>query len=79
MDISIKLYESFLSDFFNIENVINSMYYLVIILIFIGFILFLYTILIYGVLIKIMFFRGLLKDCGLPIPIEDKKTNKTNK
>ena len=76
MDIGIKLYRSFLSDLFNIENFINPISYLVVILIFIGFILFLYIILIYGVLIKIMFFRGLLKDCGLHIPIEYKETNK---
>lgn len=36
----------------------------------IGFIIILYVLLVYCVLIKLKFFRELLKEFGLPIPIE---------
>lgn len=46
------------------------MRFIIIVTILITFIAILYTLLVYCVLIKIKFFRELLKEFGLPIPIE---------
>lgn len=44
--------------------------FIIIVTILITFIAILYTLLVYCVLLKIKFFRELLKEFGLPIPIE---------
>ena len=48
---------------------------LIISLVVVSFIAVLYTILVYCVLIRFNFIRELLKDCGLPIPIQYKDTD----
>lgn len=55
---------------------ISLLRFLLISIIFIAFIILLYLLLVYCVLIKIKFFRELLKEFGLPIPIEYRKLDK---